>query len=123
MSPRYVFIPCASVARDRDLRDQAQQRLQSSPYLELRHIDCRVDESVLTLTGRVSTYFLKQMAQSAVSDLEGLTEIVNSIEVDSSATGLQRISADQFNTARSGETRNSTFVRSSATRYWPRRFG
>jgi len=122
MSPRYVFIPSASVESDRDLRDQAQRRLEVSPYLELRHIDCRVDASVLTLSGRVSTYFLKQMAQSAVSDL-AVTEIVNNIEVDSSVTGLQRISAAQFGAARSGETRNSTFVRSSTARHWPRRFG
>lgn len=69
------------VAAPTPLRDQARQRLQESPYACLRRVRCECHEGVVTLHGRVASYFLKQMAQEAVRRLAGAEEIANRIEV------------------------------------------
>jgi osmotically-inducible protein OsmY len=58
-----------------------QSRLHGSPYLALRDIGCTYEGGVLTLQGRLPTYYLKLMAQSVVADVEGVTTVVNCIEV------------------------------------------
>jgi osmotically-inducible protein OsmY len=59
----------------------AQSRLQRSPYLALNDIACEYQGGVLTLQGRLPTYYLKLMAQSIVADVEGVTVIANRIDV------------------------------------------
>lgn len=61
--------------------DQANRRLQRSPYLSHRRLRCSFREGVLTLDGRVSSYYLRQMAWALVADLEGIAEFVDRIEV------------------------------------------
>jgi osmotically-inducible protein OsmY len=63
------------------IEELAQTLLWGSPYLALRDISCEYQEGVLTLQGRLPTYYLKLMAQSVVADVEGVTAIVNKIEV------------------------------------------
>jgi osmotically-inducible protein OsmY len=65
-----------------DIEEQARVRLQHSPYRAIRRVSCRYDEGVLTLIGRVPTFHYKQLAQTAVTDLDGIRVIVNEIEVD-----------------------------------------
>ncbi len=69
------------VAASTPLRDQLRQRLQTSPYASLRRVRCECHEGVVTLHGRVASYFLKQMAQEAVRRLAGAEEIANHIDV------------------------------------------
>jgi hypothetical protein len=71
----------------RDIGKAARLRLVTSSYLELRRITCDYDphKCVLMLRGRVSTYYLKQMAQSRVATIEEVKQIVNSLKVDGSA--------------------------------------
>ncbi len=57
----------------------AQERLQHSAYLELRRISCDCNKGVLTLRGRVPNYHLKQLAQSLLSELEGIQELNNQL--------------------------------------------
>lgn len=59
----------------------AEQRLKDCPYQELRDVLCDFHEGVLTLRGRVSSFYLKQMAQTVVARLEGVEECVNRLEV------------------------------------------
>jgi osmotically-inducible protein OsmY len=63
----------------------AEARLRKSAYVELRRVSCEYHEGALTLRGRVSSYYLKQMAQSLVSELEGVLEINNQLDVTSSS--------------------------------------
>lgn len=49
---------------------------------ELRAIRVRVEGSKILLSGRVSTYYLKQLAQEAMRRLTGAMQICNSISVD-----------------------------------------
>jgi osmotically-inducible protein OsmY len=61
--------------------EAAERRLRRSPYIELRLISCEVCDGVLTLRGRVPTYYLKQVAQYMVDGLPGVQKIDNDLEV------------------------------------------
>ncbi len=62
---------------------EAEARLRQSPYREIRRVTCEFHEGVLTLRGRVPTFYLKQVAQSLVLWMEGAEEINNRLEVES----------------------------------------
>jgi osmotically-inducible protein OsmY len=59
----------------------ATSRLRKSDYHELHLISCAFHEGVLTLRGRVSTFYLKQVAQTLIASLEGVERINNRLEV------------------------------------------
>ena len=59
----------------------ARARLQRSLYPELRHVSCEFHEGLLTLRGRVPSYYLKQVAQTAVYRIEGVGELNNRLQV------------------------------------------
>ena len=59
----------------------AQRRLRSSPYLDLRGIECELIDGTLELCGCVSSYTVKQLAQETVADLFGVVPIGNRLEV------------------------------------------
>jgi osmotically-inducible protein OsmY len=59
----------------------AETRLRGNSYLALKNVSCEYFEGVLTLRGCVPSYYLKQMAQTAVARLDGVDRIVNEIEV------------------------------------------
>lgn len=59
----------------------AEGLLRNSAYLALRRVQCEVHGGTATLNGRLPTYFLKQMAQTIVAQMEGVNAIINHIEV------------------------------------------
>jgi osmotically-inducible protein OsmY len=59
----------------------AEHRLRCNSYLALKNVSCEYREGILTLRGCLPSYYLKQMAQTAVAHLEGVRQIVNEIEV------------------------------------------
>lgn len=59
----------------------AEERLRCSPWLVLHRVACHSNSGVLRLTGRVPTYFLKQVASAAVGNIAGVSQIVNDVEV------------------------------------------
>jgi osmotically-inducible protein OsmY len=63
------------------IEETAASHLRTSPYLALRDIGCSYRDGVLTLRGCVATYYLKQLAQTLVGDLEGVRAVINRIEV------------------------------------------
>lgn len=65
-----------------DIEERAQIRLQHSPYRAIRNVHCRFDDGVLTLRGKVPTFHYKQLAQTAVAEIEGVREILNEIVVE-----------------------------------------
>ncbi len=77
----------------------AESKLLSSRYPEIRRVSCGFREGTLTLRGQVSRYYLKQIAQSVVSQLVGVVEIDNQVHVvarhDPIETGLPRVSASR----------------------------
>ena len=66
-----------------------RRRFQRSPYLPLRKIGCHLHNGVLSLCGRVPTYYLKQLAQTIGSSFQGVREISNELQVDFPDRGLR----------------------------------
>jgi len=64
-----------------DLGLEAEHRLWGSGYLALRDVSCEVQAGIMRLQGRLPSYYLKQMAQALVADLEGVRRVVNLIEI------------------------------------------
>ena len=60
----------------------AEKRLHGSNYRALHTIRCSLQDDALILSGCLSSYFLKQMAQEAVVTLPGVVQVVNLIEVN-----------------------------------------
>ena len=65
-----------------DIEEAARIRLHHSPYRAIRRVSCRFSDGTLTLVGAVPTYHYKQLAQTAVSGINGVTCIDNEIQVD-----------------------------------------
>jgi hypothetical protein len=66
------------------LVEVARARLQASSYYALRTVRCTVQERVLVLNGCVSSFYLKQLAQSLLMDLvvsAWIDRLDNQIEV------------------------------------------
>jgi len=57
------------------------ERLQQSPYHELKSVSCRFHEGIAILEGRVSSFYLKQVAQTLLRDVDDVQEIVNRLVV------------------------------------------
>jgi hypothetical protein len=47
----------------------AQRRLQASAYSELREVKCSLQDGTLVLDGTVSSFYLKQLAQTALREM------------------------------------------------------
>ena len=72
----------AGLVKERPLiQAEAQSRLRTSGYHELQLVSCEFHEGVLTLRGRVSSYYLKQVAQELIRQLDGAEEVNNRLEV------------------------------------------
>ena len=59
----------------------AESRLRSNPYLALKTVSCQYSDGMLTLRGCLPSFYLKQMAQCVVGDVEGVRQVNNQIEV------------------------------------------
>jgi osmotically-inducible protein OsmY len=68
-------------SRDDGISRLAEERLRNSSYSALRTISCEYHEGVLILRGRLHTYYLKQLAQEAVREMDGVLEIANQVHV------------------------------------------
>ncbi len=64
------------------LLDRLGEALTSSPHLSGRKLDYEADSGVVVLTGKVNSYFQKQMAQEAIRRVDGVELIDNRLEVD-----------------------------------------
>jgi osmotically-inducible protein OsmY len=65
----------------RNVAEQAESRLRAHGSLALKNIACDYRDGVLTLSGCLPTYYLKQVAQAVVGQLDGVQHLVNDIEV------------------------------------------
>ncbi len=63
------------------IAELAEAELRRGPYLALRNITCACRDGILILYGRLPSYHLKQIAQTAVASLPGVVRIDNRIDV------------------------------------------
>jgi len=66
---------------DDRLRSAAMKVLRSSSYSALRRLKCEGTGAVIAVHGVLPSYYLKQMAQSAIQRLEGIRGVTNLVEV------------------------------------------
>jgi hypothetical protein len=78
--------------RSASVVELARQRLSvGCPYgFYFRDVECEFADGVLTLRGRVPTFYLKQVLQARLSELDGVAEIRNHVDVVSSS-GLSSV--------------------------------
>ena len=57
------------------------EALTTSPLPQLRRLLVTVNEDVVVITGRVSSYYMKQLAQEAVRPTLGDRRLINHVEV------------------------------------------
>jgi hypothetical protein len=75
-----------------DVLQRVRGKLSQSCHFK-RHwqeIDCEYREGILTLRGRLPTFYLKQVLQSILKDLLGVRRVDNRVDVVSAA-GLSSI--------------------------------
>lgn len=68
----------------------AEDRLRRSAYSALQQLSCEFRTGVLTLRGRLPSYFLKQVALAVVAAFEGVERIDDRVEVVAGGTTLGR---------------------------------
>jgi osmotically-inducible protein OsmY len=79
-----LCLPDTTVTSPTRVLEGAESRLRSNGYLAMKNVSCDYRDGILTLRGCVPSYFLKQMAQTAVARLPGVERVVNDIVVISS---------------------------------------
>ena len=68
-----------TTARERRIEEAAKGRLRRSSHLVLRDIGCTCREGVMMLRGYLPTYYLKQIAQHMVAEIDGVRGIINQL--------------------------------------------
>jgi osmotically-inducible protein OsmY len=63
------------------LSPEPAEALTSSPLGQLRRLVVTADDSQVIITGQVSSYYLKQMAQETVRPVLGARTLLNRVEV------------------------------------------
>jgi osmotically-inducible protein OsmY len=64
-----------------DVQSRAQTALANSPFYELRELQVEQRDDMLLLSGAVSTFYHKQLAQEVVRSVCQGVEVINSIRV------------------------------------------
>ena len=67
--------------RQQRVMETARNRLRTSPYLPLAKVTCDYEDGILLLKGRLPDFYHKQLAQHAVAEIPGVTQVVNDTEV------------------------------------------
>jgi osmotically-inducible protein OsmY len=75
------------VTRGLNIDQEVACRLRWSGYLALRDVSCGIRGGVLSLHGRLPTHYLKQVAQAIAVEVEGVSSVVNRIDVVASTPG------------------------------------
>ena len=70
----------------------ARQALHNSPYRSLRNVRCEYSRGVLTLYGRLHSFYLKQLAQELTNAITEIVAVENRIEVGDSRSDEETLS-------------------------------
>jgi osmotically-inducible protein OsmY len=65
-----------------NVQPRAQAALSNSPFYELRELQVEQQDGTLLISGSVSSFYQKQLAQEVVRSVCAGIEVVNSIRVE-----------------------------------------
>jgi osmotically-inducible protein OsmY len=66
----------------RDVENRAKSALASSPIYILRELHVEIFDDCLLLSGRVDSFYHKQLAQEVVRAVAGGMKVINDVDVD-----------------------------------------
>ena len=64
------------------IAEVAMERLRASPYKAMRRVSCECKHGILVLRGRLFSFHEKQVAQEIVARVNGVTRVINEIQVE-----------------------------------------
>ena len=67
--------------RDAAPAELAERIYKASHYRAIRQLACQFEAGVLIISGRVPNYYLKQLAQTLIRNVDGIGQIVNQVHV------------------------------------------
>ncbi len=70
---------------DSHLLQTARAALESTGYVQLRQLACEVSEGMACISGVVPSFYLKQVAQTALLTVTDLKGVTNRVEVQRAA--------------------------------------
>jgi hypothetical protein len=79
MFPLMVCDNCVDLCK---IAEAAMKCLGDSPYRTLRRVSCECKNGILFLSGHLSSFHEKQVAQETVAGVKSMIQVVNEIEVD-----------------------------------------
>ena len=82
-------VPAISSVTDtaRRVVENAQRTLRDSQYQVLAQVSCEFREGILILRGRVPSFYMKQIAQTVIRDLDDVVRVDNRLEVAEASPG------------------------------------
>ena len=78
---RQAPIPRISCDEDNEIRLAVERSLRSSGYYSVREVRSLVEDGVVMLFGTLPSYYMKQIAQTVVMNLEMVMRVENHCEV------------------------------------------
>jgi osmotically-inducible protein OsmY len=78
---RNSLIGRTSGSHPQKLAQAARTRLQRTPYAIIRRLNCDCRGTILVLRGELPSFYYKKLAQEAVGGIQGVTQVVNEVEV------------------------------------------
>ena len=75
------ILPASLPSATAHIEALVQSRLRGSPYPSVQRLNCDIEDGRVVLSGRVRSFFEKQVAQESIAGVEGVDQIVNGVEV------------------------------------------
>jgi len=75
-----------SASESTNFENQLERIIHKHPHLQEKRFRLNAKEGRVTMHGRVNSWYQKQMAQEALRNIEGVTEIENMLTVESVST-------------------------------------
>ena len=77
----FTAIPPADRINAHAVERAARRRLAGTGYQVLKSVECSFRNGTMMLSGQVSSYYHKQIAQEALRSTKHVTQVVNNLEV------------------------------------------
>jgi len=77
----------SSDGADRDLERRIQSFLEGRHVPGLRHLHVQARDGVVTVSGRVMTFYEKQLCNQCCRRVAGVLELINSVDVTGTTPG------------------------------------
>lgn len=89
---------------DDRIREEVSDALEQDSQIDASEIEVSVKEGVVTLSGTVESRHLKRMAEDCVSDVRGVKDVTNNLQVQSSHGGSSKSASSDSSTGGRGDT-------------------